>query len=87
MQLDRIEIEGLMVIPPFDSDPENVRPEFAALRKLRDELEQKHDIKLPGLSMGMSNDFHVAIEEGSTSVRIGSSIFGKRKVIKPNQNE
>jgi len=87
LQLDRIEIEGLMTIPPFDSDPENVRPEFAALRKLRDELEQKNDIKLPGLSMGMSNDFHVAIEEGSTSVRIGSSIFGKRKVIKPNQNE
>ncbi|NRB45182.1 MAG: YggS family pyridoxal phosphate enzyme, partial [Verrucomicrobiales bacterium] len=60
-------------------------PEFAAARNLRDELEQINGIKLPGLSMGMSHDFHVAIEEGSTSVRVGSSIFGKRKVIKSNQ--
>lgn len=87
LQLDRIEIEGLMIIPSFDPDPEKVRPEFAALRDLRDKLEQTNDIKLPGLSMGMSNDFHIAIEEGSTSVRIGSSIFGKRKVIKPNLQE
>ena len=85
LQLDRIEIEGLMIIPPFDPDPEKVRPEFAAARNLRDELEQINGIKLPGLSIGMSHDFHVAIEEGSTSVRVGSSIFGKRKVIKSNQ--
>ena len=85
LQLDRIEIEGLMIIPPFDPDPEKVRPEFAAARNLRDKLEQINGIKLPGLSMGMSHDFHVAIEEGSTSVRVGSSIFGKRKVIKSNQ--
>ena len=85
LQLDRIEIEGLMIIPSFDADPEKVRPEFAALRDLRDKLEQITGIKLPGLSMGMSNDFLIAIEEGSTSVRIGSSIFGKRKVIKSNQ--
>jgi len=87
LQLDRIEIEGLMIVPPFDQDPEKVRPEFAALRKLKNKVEQSSGLKLPGLSMGMSNDFHIAIEEGSTSVRIGSSIFGKRKVIKPDQKD
>lgn len=78
LNLDRVEIEGLMAIPPFDPDPEKVRPYFIDLRETRDKLETTCDIKLPHLSMGMSNDFEVAIEEGATSVRVGSSIFGKR---------
>ena len=78
LKLERLEIEGLMVIPPFDPDPEKVRPYFVNLRNLRDELEEMSGVKLPTLSMGMSNDFEVAIEEGATSVRVGSSIFGKR---------
>ena len=64
-----------MSIPPF-SEP--ARPFFIALRKLRDDLENQFDIKLPYLSMGMSGDFEEAIEEGSTHVRVGTSIFGKR---------
>ena len=79
LKLERLEIEGLMVIPPFDPDPEKVRPYFVNLRNLRDELEEMSGVKLPTLSMGMSNDFEVAIEEGATSVRVGSSIFGERK--------
>ena len=82
LKLERVEIEGLMVIPPFDPDPEKVRPYFVNLRNLRDELEEMSGIKLPTLSMGMSNDFEVAIEEGATSVRVGSSIFGKRTYMK-----
>ena len=78
LNLDRVEIEGLMAIPPFDPDPEKVRPYFIDLRETRDKLETTCGIKLPHLSMGMSNDFEVAIEEGATSVRVGSSIFGKR---------
>lgn len=84
--LDRIEIEGLMIIPPFDPDPELTRPEFAALRELRDKLENDSGTRLPGLSMGMSHDFEVAIEEGATAVRIGSSIFGQRKAWKNKED-
>jgi len=76
--LDRLEIVGLMVIPPFTSNPEDSRSHFIALRKLRDQLASAHDIPLPGLSMGMSHDYAVAIEEGATIVRVGSSIFGPR---------
>ncbi len=72
--LPNLQIEGLMTVPPFDADPENVRPHFARLRELRDRL----DSNLPHLSMGMSHDFEVAIEEGASLVRVGSSIFGKR---------
>ena len=82
LKLDRIEIEGLMSIPPFDPDPENVRPNFIFLRNLRDKIEKDSGVPLPQLSMGMSNDYEIAIEEGATSVRVGSSIFGKRKYVK-----
>ena len=67
-----------MTVPAFDPDPEAVRPDFAALRTLRDELADEFGTSLPELSMGMSHDFEVAIEEGATLVRVGSSIFGKR---------
>ena len=75
LSLSNIKILGLMSIPPF-SEP--ARPFFVSLRMLRDELESQFNIKLPYLSMGMSGDFEEAIEEGSTHVRVGTSIFGKR---------
>ena len=78
LQLGRLEIEGLMTIPPFASDAEESRPYFVQLRELRDELEQQFALKLPQLSMGMSNDYDVAIEEGATVVRVGTAIFGER---------
>ena len=75
--LTHLEPRGLMTVPPFDENPETARPYFQHLRRLRDD----HLILCPTLtelSMGMSNDFAVAIEEGSTTVRIGTAIFGKR---------
>ena len=78
LALDRLEIMGLMCIPPDGPDAESARPWFAELRELRDALETEFDVKLPALSMGMSGDFGVAIEEGATHVRVGSAIFGKR---------
>lgn len=65
---------GLMTMPPYDPDPEISRPHFAALRALRD----REAPKLPGLSMGMSGDYQVAIEEGATIVRVGTALFGSR---------
>ena len=78
--LDHLEIRGLMTIPPFTEDPQNARPFFRKLRELRDQIAAR---KFPGvrmevLSMGMSHDFEVAIEEGSTCVRVGTAIFGER---------
>lgn len=66
--------QGLMTMPPYDPDPEASRPHFAALRELRD----KQAPGLPGLSMGMSGDYQVAIEEGATVIRVGTSLFGSR---------
>jgi pyridoxal phosphate enzyme (YggS family) len=79
-QLEGLQIRGLMTVPPFTDDPEGARPYFRLLRDLRDQIAAR---KLPGiqvdvLSMGMSHDFEVAIEEGSTCVRVGTSIFGAR---------
>jgi hypothetical protein len=76
-KMKNIRLEGLMTMPPFFDDPEKARPFFRQLRKLRDEAEQK-GFKLPELSMGMTNDFEVAILEGATMVRIGTGIFGER---------
>jgi uncharacterized pyridoxal phosphate-containing UPF0001 family protein len=67
-----------MTIPPLVPDPEQSRRHFAALRELRDQLVRETGTPLTGLSMGMSGDFEVAIEEGATIVRVGSVIFGKR---------
>jgi hypothetical protein len=78
LTLGRLEILGLMCIPPAGSDAESARPWFIALRELRDALELEFSFKLPALSMGMSGDYEVAIEEGATHVRVGSAIFGKR---------
>jgi hypothetical protein len=78
LALERLEVMGLMCIPPPGPDAEASRSWFQALRKLRDELQQRTGVPLPSLSMGMSDDFEVAIEEGATHVRVGSSIFGKR---------
>jgi len=78
LALDRLEILGLMCIPPEVPDPEQARPWFALLRQERDALEKSFQTTLPFLSMGMSGDYEVAIEEGATHVRVGSAIFGKR---------
>jgi pyridoxal phosphate enzyme (YggS family) len=75
--LKNISLKGLMTMPPYADDPEAARPYFIALRELKKEIEQD-DIPLPELSMGMSTDFAVAIEEGATIVRIGRAIFGER---------
>jgi pyridoxal phosphate enzyme (YggS family) len=78
LALERIEVMGLMCIPPPGPDAEASRPWFRELRELRDALQKRTGVPLPALSMGMSDDFEVAIEEGATHVRVGSSIFGKR---------
>jgi pyridoxal phosphate enzyme (YggS family) len=76
--LKQLEIVGLMTIPPPSQDSGSARHWFSALRELRDQLETDFGMKLPGLSMGMSDDFEEAIEEGATHVRVGSAIFGRR---------
>ncbi|MFN2507672.1 MAG: YggS family pyridoxal phosphate-dependent enzyme [Chthoniobacterales bacterium] len=78
LQLGRVEIEGLMAIPPLAPKAEDSRPYFVGLRELRERLQQEFRVKLPQLSMGMSNDYPVAIEEGATLVRVGTAIFGER---------
>ena len=76
--LARLSIEGLMCIPPLAEEAEASRAVFVQLRELRDALEKEFDLKLPQLSMGMTNDFVVAVEEGATLVRVGTAIFGER---------
>ena len=78
MGLDRLEITGVMGMAPFDPEPEKSRPYFQELRELRDHLEKDAGVGLPQLSMGMSGDYLVAIEEGATIVRVGTAIFGTR---------
>jgi hypothetical protein len=72
-QCPRLVLRGLMTMPPWSDDAESARPYFVRLRRLAEEL------RLPGLSMGMSHDFEVAIEEGATHVRVGSALFGPRR--------
>ncbi|MDB6132135.1 MAG: hypothetical protein JWM59_378 [Verrucomicrobiales bacterium] len=78
LQLRRVQVAGLMTIPPLVADPELSRPHFAALRELRDRLAAETGVPLTGLSMGMSGDYTVSIEEGATIVRVGSLLFGSR---------
>ena len=78
----RIELEGFMTMAPFSPKPEDSRPVFRALRNLRDETEQKFGISLPRLSMGMSGDYEVAVEEGATWIRLGTVLFGDRPKVK-----
>ena len=77
-KLPRLEIHGLMTIAPYTPTPERARPVFRRLRELKAECEQLLGAPLPQLSMGMSGDFEVAIEEGATLVRIGTALFGAR---------
>lgn len=77
-EMKHLKTEGLMLIPPFFDDPGMARPYFRELREIRDEAGEK-GFRLKELSMGMTNDFEVAIEEGATIVRIGTAIFGERK--------
>lgn len=77
--LPALKLSGLMTVPPWSTEAETARPYFRQLRHLRDQLQPTH-LNLTELSIGMSNDFAVAIEEGSTTVRIGTAIFGRRPV-------
>ena len=78
-ELPRLELAGLMCIPPFLEEEERVRPFFRRLRELREDVAKRLDMVLPVLSMGMSHDFEVAIEEGATEVRVGTALFGTRE--------
>jgi uncharacterized pyridoxal phosphate-containing UPF0001 family protein len=78
LELPRLTIEGLMTIPPLAPEPEASRPYFVTLRDLRDQFAAEFDVPLPQLSIGMTGDFVVAIEEGATLVRVGTAIFGQR---------
>jgi len=78
VELPALELHGLMTIPPPVERPEESRVWFSRMRLLRDEAEQKHGLSLPELSMGMTGDFEVAVEEGATLVRVGRAIFGER---------
>ncbi|MDD5350600.1 MAG: YggS family pyridoxal phosphate-dependent enzyme [Chthoniobacteraceae bacterium] len=86
LSLDRVTVDGLMTIPPYASEPGDSRRYFAALRELRDGLAREFGAPLPELSMGMSGDFAVAVEEGATFVRVGTALFGERvgKTWKPS---
>lgn len=75
--MENIKLEGLMTMPPFFEDPEKTRPYFSRLRQLADKASEQ-GFSVNELSMGMSNDFEIAIEEGATMVRIGTAIFGER---------
>ncbi|MGD8521513.1 MAG: YggS family pyridoxal phosphate-dependent enzyme [Desulfobacterales bacterium] len=79
-QLENLSIKGLMTMPPYFNQPEKVQPFFAALRELRDQIDSKAipNVFMDQLSMGMTGDFEVAIEEGATMVRVGTAIFGER---------
>jgi pyridoxal phosphate enzyme (YggS family) len=83
-----LQIDGLMAMAPFAEEAESSRPYFAALRKLRDGLQEEFRVPLPELSMGMSGDYPVAIEEGATWVRVGGALFGNRgsKGWRPEEN-
>jgi PLP dependent protein len=78
LELQRLSIEGLMCIPPLADEAESSRKYFVQLRELRDSVEREFSLKLPHLSMGMTQDFWIAVEEGATLVRVGTAIFGER---------
>jgi len=78
----RLTVEGLMTMAPFSENPEDARPYFRRLRELRDAVEKSLGVGLPRLSMGMSGDYEVAVEEGATWVRLGTILFGERPKVK-----
>jgi len=79
--LTNLKVEGLMTMPPYFDDPDDARPYFKSLRELKGEIggERFENISMKELSMGMSNDFEIAIEEGATIIRVGTAIFGERE--------
>ena len=85
--LPRLEIRGLMAVPPWTADPEKARPHFRRLRELKQQAEAVLGAPLAHLSMGMSDDFEIAIEEGATIVRIGTALFGPRTKSAPRPAE
>jgi pyridoxal phosphate enzyme (YggS family) len=90
LELPRLTIEGLMTIPPLAPEAEASRKYFVALRDLRDQFAAEFEVPLPHLSMGMTGDFVVAVEEGASLVRVGTAIFGKRTPLRlrtPNLSE
>lgn len=76
--LGHLDLQGVMCIPPYFDEPEGTRPFFRRLREIRDDLAKRIGRELPVLSMGMSHDFEIAIEEGATEVRVGTALFGTR---------
>ncbi len=80
-RLPRLEVHGLMTVPPWSAAAETVRPVFRQMRELKTRCEQILGAPLPHLSMGMSGDFEVAIEEGATLVRVGTALFGPRRAL------
>jgi len=82
-RLEALEIRGLMTVPPYTEDPDGARPFFRKLRELRDTIARRtlSAVSMDTLSMGMSHDFEVAIEEGSTCLRVGTAIFGERTAV------
>ena len=82
LTLPRLSIEGLMCIPPLAVESEDSRKFFVQFRELRDSLEKEFNMKLPQLSMGMTKDFPIGIDEGATLVRVGTAIFGERRARK-----
>jgi pyridoxal phosphate enzyme (YggS family) len=84
-RLGHIQITGLMTVPPYSENPEHARPHFGRLREIRDAIASRNlpRVLMDQLSMGMSHDFEVAIEEGSTCVRLGTAIFGERQKLEP----
>jgi len=79
--LPRVEVQGLMAIPPYTPVPEKARPHFQKLCALKEQIESQLGTFLPHLSMGMSGDFEVAIEEGATIIRVGTALFGERQSV------
>lgn len=78
LKINNIKIKGLMTVEPYRKNPEQIRPIFIKLRQIKDKLEKKFKISLPQLSMGMSQSYCVAIEDGATIIRLGTAIFGER---------
>ncbi|MFN2541917.1 MAG: YggS family pyridoxal phosphate-dependent enzyme [Chthoniobacterales bacterium] len=87
LELPRLTIEGLMTIPPLAPEAEASRKYFVMLRELRDQFAAQFQLSLPHLSMGMTGDFMVAIEEGATLVRVGTAIFGQRSPMRLRQKD
>jgi len=79
LQFPELSVKGFMTVPPYYEEVELVRPFFIRLREIRDRMEEKFGVELCELSMGMSHDFKVAVEEGATIVRIGTALFGQRR--------